>query len=65
MSARIAVGWDLHRKFSQVSLLEQQADGQFRTLRRARLEHADRDAMQAWLAELPPGTPVAMEGAFG
>src|SRR5687768_17389137 len=65
MSPRIAVGWDLHRKFSQVSLLEQQADGQFRTVRRARLEHADRDAMQAWLAELPPGTPVAMEGAFG
>jgi transposase len=65
MSARIAVGWDLHRKFSQVSLIEQQGDGQFRTVRRARLEHADRDTMQAWLAELPPGTPVAMEGSFG
>ena len=65
MSARVAVGWDLHRKFSQVSLLEQQDDGQFRTLRRARLEHADRDSMHAWLEQLPPGTPVAMEGAFG
>ena len=65
MSARVAVGWDLHRKFSQVSLLEQQDDGQFRTLRRARLEHADRDSMHAWLEQLPPGTAVAMEGAFG
>lgn len=53
MSARVAVGWDLHRKFSQVSLLEQQADGQFRTLRRARLDHADRDAMHAWLELVP------------
>lgn len=65
MPSRVAVGWDLHRRFSQVSLLEQQDDGQFRTLRRARLEHADRDVMHAWLDQLPPGTPVAMEGAFG
>lgn len=61
----IATGWDLHRKFSKVSVLEQQGDSTFRTLRRARLEHADREAMRSWLSQLPPGTPVAMEGAFG
>jgi len=65
MSTRIAVGWDLHRRFSQVSVVEQEAAGQFRVTQRARLEHADRDAMRSWLAQLPPGTPVAMEGAFG
>jgi transposase len=59
---------DLHRRFSKVSLVEQvdltQPD-QLRVVRRARLEHDDPVAMRAWLAELPPGTPVAMEGAFG
>jgi transposase len=30
-----------------------------------RLEHADREAMRKQLEQLPPGTPVAMEGAFG
>lgn len=63
--SRIATGWDLHRRFSQVSVIEQQGDGTFRTLRRARLEHADREAMRSWLSQLPAGTPVAMEGAFG
>lgn len=65
---RSAVGWDLHRRFSTVSFVEQ-PDAEnpelFRVVRRARLEHADREAMRAWLAQLPPGTPVAMEGAFG
>jgi transposase len=64
MVQRIAVGWDLHRKFSQVSVLEMN-EAQIKVVRRQRLEHADRAAMAAWLAELPPGTPVAMEGAFG
>lgn len=64
MVERIAVGWDLHRKFSQVSVMEINA-GKTSVVRRQRLEHADRAAMTAWLAELPPGTPVAMEGAFG
>ena len=63
--SRSAVGWDLHRRFSKVSVLQQQDDGTFRTLRRARLEHADRAAMRAWLTQLPAGTPVALEGAFG
>ena len=65
MSGRIAVGMDLHRRFSQVSLIEQLPDGQCRTLRRARLDHADLDAMRRWFEQLPRATPVAMEGAFG
>lgn len=65
MLNRIAVGLDLHRKFSQVSLLEQQPDGHCLVLKRARLDHHDRAALRAWLNELPKGTPVAMEGAFG
>ena len=65
MSVRTALGWDLHRRFSTVSHVEQHAPGEFRVIKRARLEHADREAMRAWLAQLPPGTPVALEGAFG
>lgn len=62
---RLAVGWDLHRKFSQVSVMRREANGEIRVVERARLEHADREAMQQWLRQLPAGTPVAMEGAFG
>jgi transposase len=65
MVQRIAVGWDLHRKFSQVSLLKMNDEQQVQVVRRQRLAHADRAAMAAWLAELPPGTSIAMEGAFG
>src|SRR6186713_1028228 len=65
MFVRTALGWDLHRRFSTVSQVEQHAPGEFRVIKRARLEHADREAMRAWLAQLPPGTPVALEGAFG
>jgi transposase len=32
---------------------------------RKRLDHADREAMSAWLAGQPAGTPVALEAAFG
>jgi transposase len=65
---RTALGWDLHRRFSKVSLVEQpnpQTPEVVRVVRRARLEHDDRDGLRAWLAELPAGTPVALEGAFG
>jgi transposase len=61
----LAVGWDLHRKFSQVSLMRRSENGEIRVEQRARLEHADRAAMQQWLQRLPAATPVAMEGAFG
>jgi len=65
---RQALGWDLHRRFSKVTLLEQpdpQRPQELKVVRRTRLEHADREAMRAWLDQVPPGTPVAMEGAFG
>jgi transposase len=60
-----AVGWDLHRKFSQVSVLRRDDAGEIRVVERARLDHHDRQAMRAWLERLPAGTPIAMEGAFG
>jgi hypothetical protein len=61
----LALGWDIHRKFSKVSLLEKTAEGEMQVNERARLEHADRDAMRQWLCRMPKGTPVAMEAAFG
>ena len=60
-----ALGWDVHRKFSKVSLMEISADGEIRVVERARLEHDDRQAMRQWLARVPRGTPVALEAAFG
>jgi transposase len=63
--SQLAIGWDLHRKFSQVSVMRREADGELRVLERARLDHSDREMMLRWLSRQPPGTPVAMEGAFG
>ena len=65
MNVQRAVGWDIHRKFSQLSLLERNDHGEIRVVKRMRLDHADRAAMREELATLPPETPVAMEGAFG
>jgi transposase len=64
MNAR-ALGWDIHRKFSQVSVPELGDDGELRVLERRRLNHDDRESMRRFLAAQPRGTPVAMEGAFG
>jgi transposase len=64
MSA-FAVGWDLHRKFSQVSLQRRDDVGEIRVVERARLEHDDLAKLRVWLRKLPAGTPVALEGAFG
>lgn len=61
----LAVGLDLHRKFSQVSVQRRSDAGEIRVVERHRLAHDDREAMRQWLAKLPAGTPVAMEGAFG
>jgi transposase len=61
----LVVGWDLHRKFSQVSVQRREDGGEIRVVERKRLEHDDLTALRHWLAKLPPGTPVAMEGAFG
>ena len=60
-----ALGWDNHRKFSKVSLMEQTPDGEIRAVERARLEHDDPQAMRAWLAHLDPQIPVALEATFG
>jgi transposase len=61
----MAVGWDIHRRFSQLSVVQRNECGEIRVMKRLRLEHADRPAMRERLAELPAGTPVAMEGSFG
>jgi transposase len=61
----LAVGWDLHRKFSQVSLQRREDGGEIRVVQRARLEHDDLPKLRRWLEKLPTGTPIAMEGAFG
>lgn len=60
-----SVGWDIHRKFSKVSLMEVTAEGEIELKERARLDHADLEGMRHWLSRLPEGTPVAMEAAFG
>jgi len=60
-----ALGWDNHRKFSKVSLMERTPDGEIRAVERARLEHHDRQAMRAWLSHLDPEIPVALEATFG
>lgn len=64
MSAQ-ALGWDIHRKFSKVSVEQMTAEGEILVVERARLEHGDRQAMQRWLARVPKGTPVALEAAYG
>jgi len=61
----LALGWDVHRKFSKVSLQEMTDEGQIQVIERARLDHRDREAMREWLGRVPAGTPVALEGAFG
>jgi transposase len=60
-----ALGWDIHRKFSKVSLMEMDAEGEIHAVARARLEHDDKEAMRAWLSELDPEIPVALEATFG
>jgi len=64
MNAR-ALGWDIHRKFSRVSLMEMTSEGKIRAVERARLEHDDKDAMREWLSRLDPEIPVALEATFG
>lgn len=60
-----ALGWDIHRKFSKVSLMEITAEGEVLAVERARLEHDDRQAMRQWLTRLDAETPIALEAAFG
>ena len=65
MSTKTAVGWDIHRMFSQLSVVAQGEQGEIRVVKRMRLEHADRAAMRRELRKLAPATPVALEAAFG
>jgi transposase len=60
-----ALGWDIHRKFSKVSLAQMSPEGQIRVVERARLDHEDREVLRAWLTRVPKGTPVALEAAYG
>jgi hypothetical protein len=60
-----ALGWDIHRKFSQVSVMEKSADGEIRALERKRLESDDPQGMRQWLLQLDPEIPVALEATFG
>ena len=62
---RRAVGWDIHRKFSMVSLMEMTSEGEIRAVERARLEHQDQEAMREWVSRLDPEIPVALEATFG
>lgn len=62
---RRAIGWDIHRKFSQVSVREIKDDGELCVVERIRLNHENRAQMEAWLKKQPPGTPVAIEATFG
>ena len=55
------VGWDCHRRFSQVAL----RSGSGAIVERRRIEHADRERMRAVLCSWPRGTPVTLEGTFG
>ncbi len=56
----LALGWDVHRKFSKVSIQEMTSEGQIGVAERARLEHGGRQAMRQWLDGVPAGTPVAL-----
>lgn len=37
----LALGWDVHRKFSKVSIEQMTAKGEIQVVERARLEHED------------------------
>ncbi len=65
MTAQQALGWDIHRKFSKVSIEQMSEEGEIQVIERARLEHEDHDAMRRWLSRVPKGTPVALEAAYG
>lgn len=53
----VYVGMDIHKRFSQVVVMDE--GGQI--LRRRRLEHRGRKGMELFFSELPEGSPVALE----
>jgi len=56
-----AGGMDVHYKFSQVTMRDEQG----RVVRRERLDHPDRQAIRERLAQWPKGVPFVMEASFG
>jgi transposase len=55
------VGIDVHRKYSQVCVLDQEG----RQLSQQRLHHEDEQLVVEFFAQLPAGTPVALEAGAG
>jgi len=56
-----SIGVDVHYKFSTVAF----AAGPKRILRRERLEHSDREALRARLAQWPKDATIFLEASFG
>lgn len=63
MDTRIVaqIGWDTHRKFSNMTA----RDANHKILFRRRIDHFDRTAMRMILRSWPTGTPVVLESTFG
>lgn len=61
LSSVAQIGWDSHRRFSQVTL----RDAELKVLERRRIEHADRATLRRVLGSWPAGTPVVLEATFG
>jgi len=56
-----AGGMDVHHKFSQVTMRNEQG----KVVRRERLDHPDRKAMRERLSQWPKDVPFVMEASFG
>lgn len=56
-----AMGLDVHYKFSSVTM----RDTKGKVVSRERLEHTDRQALRARLAQWPKGVPAVVEASFG
>jgi len=55
------IGIDVHRKFSEVCVLEEGGE----VLVRRKLYHDEPETIEAFFDSFPPGTPVTMESSFG
>ena len=56
-----AGGMDVHYKFSQVTMRDEQGQ----VVRRERLDHPDRQELRDRLAQWPKGVPFVLEASFG
>jgi hypothetical protein len=54
-------GLDSHRTFGALTA----RDGQDKIVTRMKLDYVNRQVLGSQLAQLPPGTPVIVEGSFG